>query len=64
MSGKDFVSRLAQIRQRTAKSVLDVEFPMGRARLLSKQSTIPKGNNGVLYWMSREQRVQGEEEGG
>ena len=45
-------------RKATAKSILDFDFNKKRVRILSDAKTIEDGKQGVLYWMSRDARVQ------
>jgi hypothetical protein len=40
-------------------SVLAYPFNHHRCRILSEAKHIPTGSKGILYWVSREQRVQG-----
>jgi hypothetical protein len=46
-------------RLRNFQSVLSTPFNTRRTRILSQTKTLPPNSNGILYWMSREQRVQG-----
>lgn len=43
-----------------ARSITDFNFNKSRVRMLSKQLYIPENCDGIVYWMSREQRVQGD----
>lgn len=45
-------------RNATAKSILQFNFNMNRVRLISERKEVVKSSKGVLYWMSREMRVQ------
>ena len=57
-----FVSKLPTLDPSSTanfKSVVDFPFNDRRVRLVSEQRTIHVGSNGVVYWMSRDQRVQG-----
>ena len=42
-----------------AKSVIEFAFNKKRARVLSSQKDCRDEAAGVLYWMSRDQRIQG-----
>lgn len=44
---------------KTAKSIADFKFNKKRVRVLSADTEFPDDGDGVLYWMSRDQRVQG-----
>lgn len=46
-----------------ATSIMEFKFNKKRARILSKASEFPEWGQGVIYWMFREQRVQGEGSG-
>lgn len=52
------VEQLQSERKSTAKSVLQFNFNINRVRLMTKRKDIVKGANGILYWMSRDMRVQ------
>lgn len=54
----DFLNRIKQERLDTAKSILDFDFKKKRVRILSKCENVKENSKGVLYWMSREFRVQ------
>uniref|UniRef100_A0A8D8BYM9 Deoxyribodipyrimidine photo-lyase n=1 Tax=Culex pipiens TaxID=7175 RepID=A0A8D8BYM9_CULPI len=54
----DFVDKFKAIRQETAKSVLDFDFKKKRIRILSDAKEVEEGKAGVVYWMSRDARVQ------
>lgn len=41
-----------------AKSVLDFDYKKKRIRVLSTVQSVPESCNGILYWMSRDVRVQ------
>uniref|UniRef100_A0A182V452 Deoxyribodipyrimidine photo-lyase n=2 Tax=Anopheles merus TaxID=30066 RepID=A0A182V452_ANOME len=55
---EDYVAMLKADRKATAKSILDFDFNKKRVRILSDAKTIEDGKQGVLYWMSRDARVQ------
>ena len=48
-------------RKRTSlfKSIDEFKFNKKRVRVISEAKDFPEESQGVLYWMSREQRVQG-----
>jgi hypothetical protein len=41
------------------ESIAAFKFNKKRVRVLSNATDIPENSQGILYWMSREQRVQG-----
>lgn len=45
-------------RAKTAKSILEFNFRKRRIRILSQTDLFDENKNGVLYWMSRDARVQ------
>uniref|UniRef100_W5MPU1 Deoxyribodipyrimidine photo-lyase n=1 Tax=Lepisosteus oculatus TaxID=7918 RepID=W5MPU1_LEPOC len=49
---------VAQSRRQAGLSVQGFGFDKKRMRVLSKASAMKGGSEGVLYWMSRDQRVQ------
>jgi hypothetical protein len=46
-------------RLRTSRSIIDFNFNPKRVRYVSKTGEIPNDSSALVYWMSREQRVQG-----
>ena len=56
---QSILSKIAEKRHETAESILDFKFNKNRCRLLSKSMDIGDRGGGILYWMSRDQRVQG-----
>ena len=54
------VLQIKEARENLCSSVAEFKFNKKRVRVLSKVQDFPDGKNGVLYWMSRDQRVQGE----
>lgn len=55
---KSLIEKIQQERLETSKSVLDFDFKKKRIRILSGSDNVKSNSNGVLYWMSREFRVQ------
>ncbi|RXG51484.1 Deoxyribodipyrimidine photo-lyase [Armadillidium vulgare] len=53
-----FIEKLESERNEVARSITDFSFNKNRVRMLSKQLNIPEKCDGVVYWMSRDQRVQ------
>ncbi|GLH01467.1 CSON006582 protein [Gryllus bimaculatus] len=49
---------LIEHRLKVASSVSDFKFNKKRIRVLSRATEVPESTQGVLYWMSRDQRVQ------
>lgn len=52
------IDAIAKKRVTLYKSVIDFAFNKKRVRLLTNVEDIPANTNGVLYWMTRDQRVQ------
>lgn len=48
-----------EARRRAAPSVRDFRYNKQRARLVSRGSELKEGAECILYWMCRDQRVQG-----
>ncbi|XP_070539072.1 deoxyribodipyrimidine photo-lyase-like [Ptychodera flava] len=55
---EDFIEKIEAKRRATAGCVSDFRFNKKRIRLLSDVGQMPDTNNGIVYWMSRDQRVQ------
>uniref|UniRef100_A0A0P4WEL0 Deoxyribodipyrimidine photo-lyase n=1 Tax=Scylla olivacea TaxID=85551 RepID=A0A0P4WEL0_SCYOL len=53
----DIHRRLEKTRQDEAESILDFKFNKKRVEMLSKADEVPDCD-GIVYWMSRDQRVQ------
>ena len=53
------MEKIASQRKDTAKSVADFKFNKKRVKVLSSKLEFPDDNEGIVYWMSRDQRVQG-----
>ncbi|XP_058460233.1 deoxyribodipyrimidine photo-lyase isoform X2 [Malaya genurostris] len=53
-----FVERFTDCRNETAKSILDFNFKKKRVRVLSDAREVEDGKSAVMYWMSRDARVQ------
>ena len=56
---EDFLLRIAESRSEVCQSVAEFKFNKKRVRVLSKAKDFPDESKGVVYWMSRDQRVQG-----
>jgi deoxyribodipyrimidine photo-lyase len=57
--GLTFVERINRSRTDVCASVDGFKFNKKRVRVLSKAEDFADGSQGVVYWMSRDQRVQG-----
>ena len=57
--GEDFLERIKKRRLEVCSSVAKFKFNKKRVRVLSKAEDFPDDSKGVVYWMSRDQRVQG-----
>jgi hypothetical protein len=55
----EFLANIDLKRRKCADNILKFKFNKKRCRLLSKSMELGDSGGGVLYWMSREQRVQG-----
>ncbi|XP_057365381.1 deoxyribodipyrimidine photo-lyase-like [Daphnia carinata] len=53
-----FLASVESKRKQCAGNILEFKFNKKRCRLLSKSMDVGNFGGGVLYWMSREQRVQ------
>lgn len=53
------VDEIAKKRLKLYESVDAFRFNKKRVRVLSETREIPENSNGLVYWMSRDQRVQG-----
>lgn len=54
----EFMKKLQVKREETAKSILDFRFDKKRVRIVSQEQVVPDNCEGVVYWMSRDSRVQ------
>lgn len=54
----EFLEELQDARKSCSESVIQFKFNKKRVRVLSEVVDIPKWSKGVVYWMSRDQRVQ------
>jgi hypothetical protein len=53
------VASIASKRLSTSPNVLNFNFNLKRVRNVNEVPEIPKNSSAIVYWMSREQRVQG-----
>ncbi len=54
----NFKEQFQSARLSTAESVLEFKFNKNRVRILSSIETVSDDANGIVYWMSRDCRVQ------
>lgn len=54
----NIVKRLVRERKDAGESVLDFKFNKKRIQMLSKEQEVPDDCDGIVYWMSRDQRIQ------
>lgn len=54
----DFVVKIEDSRKHIADSIMDFKFNKKRAKLLTALNDVDRDCNGVLYWMTRDARVQ------
>ncbi|KAJ8735806.1 hypothetical protein PYW07_007426 [Mythimna separata] len=55
---EEFAKKLQAKREDTAKSILEYKFNKKRVRIISQEQVVPDKCEGVVYWMSRDSRVQ------
>ncbi|KOB77153.1 DNA photolyase [Operophtera brumata] len=55
---EEFMKKLQKNREETAKSILDYKFNKKRLRIISQEQMVPDYCEGIVYWMSRDSRVQ------
>lgn len=55
---EEFMKKLQSKREDTAKSILEYSFNKKRVRIVSQEQIVPDTCEGVVYWMSRDSRVQ------
>ncbi|KPJ07339.1 Deoxyribodipyrimidine photo-lyase [Papilio machaon] len=54
----DFINNVQKKREVTADSILDFNFHKKRVRIFSQVQLVPDYCEGIVYWMSRDCRVQ------
>lgn len=54
-----FIKEIIKDRLDNAASIKEFKFNKKRVRVLSTVKDIPENAQSILYWMSRDQRVQG-----
>jgi deoxyribodipyrimidine photo-lyase len=57
-STESLVSVFKKDRSDTAESIIKFDFKKKRVRVLSQSSEVKDKSSGIVYWMSRDQRVQ------
>ena len=55
---EEFMKKLQAKREDTAKSILEYKFNKKRVRIVSQEQMVPDSCEGIVYWMSRDSRVQ------
>lgn len=58
-SSSELADSIQEKRTRLYEDITEFRFNKKRVRVLSDAKVIPTGSEGILYWMSRDQRVQG-----
>lgn len=53
-----FIEALHRNRSNAAKSIIDFPFNNKRLRQLGAVQQVPKNKKSIVYWMSRDQRVE------
>ncbi|XP_064615560.1 deoxyribodipyrimidine photo-lyase-like [Liolophura sinensis] len=56
---ENLVKKIEEARKNVARSIADFKFNKKRVRMLSEAVEFEEDNGAVVYWMSRDQRVQG-----
>lgn len=54
----DLAETIRLNRLETAESIIDFDFKKKRVQVLSKAAEVPDKSKGIVYWMSRDARVQ------
>ncbi|XP_023952034.1 deoxyribodipyrimidine photo-lyase [Bicyclus anynana] len=54
----DFMNQIQKKREGTAESILTFNFNKKRVRIISQEQEVADGCEGIVYWMSRDSRVQ------
>ena len=52
------MQQIQKKREDTADSILNFKFNRKRLRIISQEQSVPDKCEGVVYWMSRDSRVQ------
>lgn len=55
---KSFAQQIVDDRLKAGKSILDFNFNKKRVRILTKEKEVSEDHKGIIYWMSRDARVQ------
>lgn len=58
LSSDNLIKSLTEARKNTSKSIMEFDFKKKRVRVLSTASEVIDKPNGIIYWMSRDGRVQ------
>ena len=58
-TGGNLAKEIKEKRVRLYKDITEFRFNKKRVRVLSDAKEIPDESQGIVYWMSRDQRVQG-----
>lgn len=58
LTSDNLTTKLTDNRKNASKSVLEFNFKKKRVRVLSTVSDVKEKSNGIIYWMSRDARVQ------
>ena len=57
---QDILEKIIGLRVSAATSISAFRFNKKRVKVVSEVSDMPESCEGILYWMSRDQRVQGQ----
>jgi hypothetical protein len=55
----ELLEEITRKRSNLYESIMKFPFNMKRTRILSNCKEMPKNSNGIVYWTTREQRVEG-----
>lgn len=57
-NAEELMKQFQTKRNETAKSIMDYKFNKKRLRIMSQEQMVPDNCEGIVYWMSRDSRVQ------
>lgn len=55
---EEFMKKIHSKREETAESILQFNFNKKRVRIVSQEQMVPENCEGIVYWMSRDSRIQ------
>lgn len=54
-----FLNEIQQNREKVGKNIREFKINRKRLRMLNDNDEVPEDKSGIVYWMARDQRVQG-----